>query len=88
LARRRIEDALAEFEVALRLNPNFSLAQGFYGLALTYTGRWQEADAAARRALRLSPRDPFSAIYLGSPVCSVHRPQLRRGDSAFARGHP
>jgi tetratricopeptide (TPR) repeat protein len=65
LARRRIEDALAEFEVALRLNPNFSLAQGFYGLALTYTGRWQEADAAARRALRLSPRDPFSAIYFG-----------------------
>jgi tetratricopeptide (TPR) repeat protein len=32
---------------------------------LTYCGRWQEADAAARRALRLSPRDPFSAIYYG-----------------------
>jgi TolB-like protein/cytochrome c-type biogenesis protein CcmH/NrfG len=65
LAMRRLDDALAEFEVALQLNPNFSLAQGFYGLALTYCGRWQEADAAARRALRLSPRDPFSAIYYG-----------------------
>jgi TolB-like protein len=65
LAMRRIEDSLTEFEVALQLNPNFSLAQGFYGLALSYTGRWQEADAAARRALRLSPRDPFSAIYYG-----------------------
>jgi TolB-like protein len=65
VSMRRIEDALAEFEVALQLNPNFSLAQGFYGLALTYCGRWQEADAAARRALRLSPRDPFSAIYHG-----------------------
>ena len=65
LAMRRFDDALAEFEVALQLNPNFSLAQGFYGLALTYCGRWQEADAAARRALRLSPRDPFSAIYYG-----------------------
>jgi TolB-like protein len=65
LSMRRIEDSLAEFEVALRLNPNFSLAQGFYGLALIYTGRWQEADAAVRRALRLSPRGPFSAIYHG-----------------------
>ena len=65
LAMRRFDDSLAEFEVALQLNPNFSLAQGFHGLVLTYCGRWQEADAAARRALRLSPWDPFSAIYYG-----------------------
>src|ERR1700738_2243207 len=65
LAMRRFDNSLAEFEVALQLNPNFSLAQGFHGLVLTYCGRWQEADAAARRALRLSPRDPFSAIYYG-----------------------
>jgi tetratricopeptide (TPR) repeat protein len=62
---RRFDDALAEFELALRLNSNFSLAQGYYGLALAYCGRWEEADVAARRALRLSPRDPFSAIYCG-----------------------
>ncbi len=62
---RRFEDSLAEFELALRLNPNFSLAQGYYGLALAYCGRWEDADVAARRALRLSPRDPFSAIYYG-----------------------
>jgi tetratricopeptide (TPR) repeat protein len=62
---RRFEDSLAEFEWALRLNPNFSVAQGYYGLALCYCGRWQEGDLAARRALRLSPRDPFSAVYAG-----------------------
>jgi len=62
---RRFDDALAEFETALQLNPNFSLAQGYHGLALCYCGRWQEGDLAARRALRLSPRDPFSAIYYG-----------------------
>ena len=61
----RFDDSLAEFELALRLNPNFSLAQGFYGLALSYCGRWQDAAVAAGRALRLSPRDPFSAIYYG-----------------------
>jgi TolB-like protein len=65
LFARRFDDALAEMELALRLNPNFSLAQGYYGLALCYCGRWREGDVAAQRALRLSPRDPFSAVYNG-----------------------
>jgi TolB-like protein/Tfp pilus assembly protein PilF len=65
LFTRRFDDSLAEFELALRLNPSFSLAQGYYGLALSYCGRWEEADLAARRALRLSPRDPHSAVYYG-----------------------
>ena len=62
---RRFDDSLAEFEAALRLNPNFSLAQGYHGLVLAYCGRWQEAVRAAQRALRLSPRDPLAAIYCG-----------------------
>jgi TolB-like protein len=65
LFTRRFDDSLAEFEWALRLNPNFSLAQGYYGLALAYCGRWQEATAAAQRALRLSPHDPLAAVYCG-----------------------
>jgi TolB-like protein len=65
LFTRRFDDCLAEFELALRLNPNFSLAQGYHGLALCYCGRWEEGGVAAHRALRLSPRDPFSAIYCG-----------------------
>jgi TolB-like protein/Tfp pilus assembly protein PilF len=62
---RRFDEALAEYEAALSLNPNFALAQGSYGLVLTYVGRWQEGSNAARRALRLSPRDPFAAIFNG-----------------------
>ena len=65
LFNRRFDDSLAEFETALSLNPNFSLAQGYYGLALAYCGRWEEGSLAAARALRLSPRDPFSAVYNG-----------------------
>jgi TolB-like protein len=61
----RFDDSLAEFELALRLNPNLSLARGLYGLVLTYCERWKEGRDAARRALRLSPRDPLSAIYNG-----------------------
>ena len=62
---RRFDDCLAEFELALRLNPSFSPARGIYGVALSYRGRWEEGDRAAREALKLSPRDPFAAIYCG-----------------------
>jgi TolB-like protein len=65
LFRRRFDDALAEFELALLLNPNFALSHALHGVTLCYAGRWQEGDAAARRALQLSPRDPFAAIYCG-----------------------
>jgi TolB-like protein len=62
---RRFDDAIAEFELALSLNPSFALALSVYGLALAFSGRWQEAGAATAKALRLSPRDPFAAIYNG-----------------------
>lgn len=60
----RTEDAAAALETALRHNPNFSIARGYYSLVLTYLGRSPEALAAAERAM--SPRDPFCAIYYGS----------------------
>lgn len=62
---RRFDDSIAEFELALRLNPNFSPARGLYGVALAYRGRWEDGDRAARQALRFSPRDPFAAVYCG-----------------------
>jgi TolB-like protein/Tfp pilus assembly protein PilF len=61
----RIEDALACYETAIRLNPSFSLAHGYYSLVLSWNGRFREGAEAARRALNLSPRDPFSAIFYG-----------------------
>jgi TolB-like protein len=61
----RLKDALAEFEQTLCFNPNFSLAQACYGVMLTRLGRWEDGANAARRALRLSPSDPFSAICSG-----------------------
>jgi TolB-like protein/Tfp pilus assembly protein PilF len=61
----RIEDALACYETAINLNPSFSLAHGYYALVLSWHGRFREGAEAARRALSLSPRDPFSAIFYG-----------------------
>src|SRR5229473_3220592 len=66
LFARRFEDSLTEFELALRLNPNFSLTQCYYCVALAYAGRWQDAEEAVHRALRFSPRDPLSALYYGA----------------------
>src|SRR5579863_4976773 len=98
LFARRFDDSLAEFELALRLNPNFSLAQAFYGVTLCYCGRWEEGDLAARRALRLSPRDAWSAIDLGiaadaqfigrnydEAIRLAHEALRQRGD--FVGGH-
>lgn len=72
LFKRRFDDAIAKFELALQLNPNFSPARGYYGVALAYCGRWQEGDRAAREALRFSPRDPFAAIYCGVAAYSQY----------------
>jgi TolB-like protein len=66
LFERRFGDSLAEFEAALRLNPNFSLAQCYYCVVLAYSGCWQAAEEAVHRALRFSPRDPLSALYYGA----------------------
>jgi len=66
LFTRRFDDSLAELDLALSLNPNFALARGYCGLTLAFCGRWEEAVAAAGRALRLSPRDPFAALYYGA----------------------
>ena len=66
LITRRFDNSLAEFELALRLNPCFSQAQTNYATALSFCGRWQESLEAVSRALQLSPRDPSAALYFGS----------------------
>nr|WP_249157871.1 winged helix-turn-helix domain-containing protein [Bradyrhizobium sp. KB893862 SZCCT0404] len=79
---RRLADALSEFEQALALNPNFSLAQGYCALVLSYAGRPKESFAAAQRAIRLSPRDPSLGIYYG--IAGYARFTERQYDEAIA----
>ena len=55
----RIEDAIAEFREAVRLEPRFSAAYLFLGRALIETGDYQEAlDAMARVDPGPPPPDP------------------------------
>jgi TolB-like protein/DNA-binding winged helix-turn-helix (wHTH) protein/cytochrome c-type biogenesis protein CcmH/NrfG len=52
------EDAVAELEATIELNPSF--AQGYFALAFTlvWCGREDEAIALLEQAVELSPRDP------------------------------
>ena len=65
LFARRFDDSLAEFEIGAAAQSELRAGAGLLRPGAGYCGRWQEADEAARRALRLSPRDPYSAVYYG-----------------------
>ena len=56
--QRRYDEAIAELEETIAMNPSF--AQGYFALAFTlnWCGRYDEAIALVERACELSPRDP------------------------------
>jgi adenylate cyclase len=55
---RRLEEAIAECERGLEINPSCSILFGNVGAYLAALGRPQEAIEACRLSLRLNPRDP------------------------------
>ena len=65
LFNRRFDDCIAEFELALRLNPNFSPARGFMAWRCPIAGAGRRAIAPRARRCASRPRDPFAAIYCG-----------------------
>ena len=85
LFARRFEDLLAEFELALRLNPNFALAQGFLRpvavLRRLLAGRRRGCPS---RAAAEPARSLFGGLFRDRGLCAVSRRALRRGDAARA----
>lgn len=63
--------ALAEFDAALEIRPNFHPAHAGKALALVMSGRVREAAQPAELALRISPRDPFAFLWMWE-LCNVH----------------
>jgi TolB-like protein/DNA-binding winged helix-turn-helix (wHTH) protein/Tfp pilus assembly protein PilF len=53
------DGAEREFKRAIALNPNYAMAHHLYAHLLIETGRGQESQAEARRALELDPYSPF-----------------------------
>ena len=64
-AHRQYDDALAEFNRALELQPNNALAQQFLGWVYRRRGEWERSIADAQRAQELDPRDPSIPSSLG-----------------------
>jgi TolB-like protein/class 3 adenylate cyclase len=61
---KRPDQAIAELERALVLDPNLAAAHGGIGLAKIFIGRALETEAHVNEALRLSPRDNFAWLWL------------------------
>jgi len=59
LARRRPAEALADFDRAVALAPNWGAARAHRGLALIELRRYAEAEAEMAIALRVGAADPF-----------------------------
>jgi tetratricopeptide (TPR) repeat protein len=56
------ETAIAEYDAALQIDPNYLPAYLFRGTALILSGRAREAFSPLQIALRLSPKDPLAVI--------------------------
>ena len=61
---KRAAQGMAECEYALELDQNLAHAQSIMGLAKIYTGRAEETEAHVAEALRLSPRDTLTYIWM------------------------
>src|SRR5215813_365826 len=60
---RRFDDALAEFERALALDPNFADAYGLLGFTQLDIGQYQKAIEFFDKAIRLSPQNQQLAFW-------------------------
>jgi adenylate cyclase len=60
----RHEEAMAESDLAVSLDPNAARAYGYQGMTRAFGGRPHDAIEPTLTALRLSPFDPFKANWL------------------------
>jgi TolB-like protein/Tfp pilus assembly protein PilF len=59
----RCEDAIPEYETAIALNRNWANAIAALGMCKVFTGAIKEALPLLEQAIRLSPRDAYSALW-------------------------
>ena len=74
--RGKIEEALARFEEAVRLDPDMADAHCLRGRALSVLGRHRDAIASFKRTIRLDPGYAFAYTGIGNSL--VQREQPRR----------
>jgi Flp pilus assembly protein TadD len=65
MMERRTEESIAAFRRAVSLNPSSAAAHCYLSHGLAFSGRCDEAIAHGNEAIRLSPLDPDTAMFLG-----------------------
>jgi TolB-like protein/Flp pilus assembly protein TadD len=65
MMERRTEESIVAFRRAVSLNPSFAAAHCYLSHGLAFSGRCDEAIAHGNEAIRLSPLDPDTAMFLG-----------------------
>ena len=60
---RQYDKGIAEGERAVALGPNNAAAHRYFGLALRYAGRWEEAIPVYEKAVRLDPFPSSGTLY-------------------------
>jgi DNA-binding SARP family transcriptional activator/TolB-like protein/cytochrome c-type biogenesis protein CcmH/NrfG len=93
--RGQFEEALAAWRRTLEINPNYPHAHAQIGSTLIFMGRAEETEAHVRQAMRLSPRDPQTPLWLimlaGAELQLGHDQQaidLLRRAAVAAPGNP
>jgi TolB-like protein/Flp pilus assembly protein TadD len=66
LMGRNPDEAILGFTKAIDLSPSFAAAYGWRGFAKAHSGLSEDAIADVEAALRLSPKDPQNAVFIGS----------------------
>jgi tetratricopeptide (TPR) repeat protein len=75
----RLPDAIAQFEAALRINPNFAEAHNNLGIALASTGRGlPEAVTHFETALRINPGYAQASANLRNALSLLHAGASRK----------
>jgi TolB-like protein/Flp pilus assembly protein TadD len=65
MMERRTEESIAAFRRAVSLNPSSAAAHCYLSHGLAFSGQCCEAIAHGNEAIRLSPLDPDTAMFLG-----------------------
>ena len=69
----KLNEGLAAFERAVRLNPGHAEARVFYAHLLAILGRWDEAREQAEKAMELDPLNPFITALFGGVLSLTRR---------------
>jgi TolB-like protein len=81
MMERRTEESIAAFRRAVDLNPSSAAAHSHLSRGFAFAGRDREAIEHGEEAIRLSPLDPETALFLGA-IAVAHYGAARYAEAA------